>query len=258
MESIRATKIEYAAMKKTLYLSIILFISSCSKHYVVSSYNFEEKKLDKLAVRDEEMFQKIQPYKDSLDVEMNVVLAISDVVLSKSQPESDLGNLMCDLMLQQGLEYYGSPIDFSIMNYGGIRIPSLPAGNITYGNVIELMPFENRLGVMKLRGDSLLLFFNHMAAKGGWPVSNAKYSIKGGSAVDIQIAGYPLNLNKEYVFVTSDYLLQGGDNCTMLQNTTYTDLKKTVREALVEGLQSMSKKGLHINNQKEGRVLKVN
>lgn len=248
----------FTKLKSHFLFFVLLLLSSCSKHYVLTSYHFEEKKIDRTIISNEDISKLIQPYKDSLDIEMNVVLAVSDVALTKSQPESDLGNMMCDLMLKKGIEYYGMPIDFSLMNYGGIRIPSLPIGNITYGKVIELMPFENRLGVMKIRGDSLQVLFNHMAAKGGWPVSNARYVINGKLAEQISIAGKPIELDKEYVFVTSDYLLQGGDNCTMLQNTPYTDLKKTVRDALIEGMKSMSLNAEHINTQKEGRVSKKN
>jgi 2',3'-cyclic-nucleotide 2'-phosphodiesterase (5'-nucleotidase family) len=242
---------------KNIFLSLLLFASSCTRHYTPAQYQFEEKRITAQAPRDEQLWNKIQPYKDSLDKEMNVVLAVSDTILTKSQPESDLGNFMCDLMLKKSRDYYGKPIDFAFLNNGGIRLPNLPKGNITLGTIMELMPFENRLGVILVKGIVLDTLFNYMASKGGWQVSNARYKIKDSKAVDIEIAGAPLLPDKTYTVVASDYLLQGGDNCTMLKNIPYLDLKKTLRDALIEGLQEMNLRNEHVTSILDGRVTTV-
>ena len=88
-------------MKKFFPFLFLFVLTACSKNFVATSYQFEEKKLVPNSARDETMAAYIQPYKDSLDKEMNVVLAVSDVALNKSQPESDLGNMMCDLLLKK-------------------------------------------------------------------------------------------------------------------------------------------------------------
>ncbi|MES2621744.1 MAG: 5'-nucleotidase, partial [Bacteroidota bacterium] len=235
-------------MKHIFSLLFLFAVSSCSKDFVPTQYQFEEKKINASEKFDAETWAKILPYKDSLDKEMNVVLAVSDTILTKSTPESDLGNFMCDLILKKSRDYYGRPIDFTFLNNGGIRIPNLPKGNITLGKIIELMPFENRLGVVDIKGIVLDTLFNHMASKGGWQVSGASYKIKNGKAFEIKIQEAPLDLDKTYIVVSSDYLLQGGDNCTMLQSIPYVDLKKTLRDALIEGLKEMTAKGEHIKS----------
>lgn len=224
---------------------------------MATQYTFAEQNINGAPGKDETIAGIIKPYKDSLDKQMNVVLAISDTILTRAQPESDLGNLMCDLILKKSEDYSGQKIDFTFLNYGGIRLPNLPKGNITLGNIIELMPFENLIDVMQVSGKTLDTLFNHMAARGGWQVSGARYTIKGGRAVNVFINGQPLDINKEYTMAVSDYLAQGGDNCSMLTYVPRTIYKKSLRDALIDGLIEMNQRGEHINSIIDGRVSKA-
>ncbi len=236
-----------------LFLSLLL-LSSCTKHFVATQYRFEQKKITADSPKDERLWEQIIPYKDSLDKEMNVMLGVSDTILTKSLPESDLGNFICDLILKKSKDYFQQHIDFTFLNNGGIRLPNLPKGNITLGKMIELMPFENRVVLMTLSGKTVDTLFNYMASKGGWQVSGARYKIKNGKAFEVEIGGVSLDLNKNYVVAVSDYLAQGGDNCMMLKGIAYEDSKKPLRDALVEGLKEMTERGEYIKSVIDGRV----
>lgn len=233
-------------------------LSSCTKHYVVTQYKFEEKRLNPYSPSDENITRIIQPYKDSLDKEMNVVLAVSDTILTKSIPESDLGNLMCDLILKKSRDYCNCQVDFTFLNNGGIRLPNLPKGNITLGKVIELMPFENMIDIMIVSGKTLDTLFNYMATKGGWQISGARYKFNNEKTFEVFIQGTPLNLDRNYTIAVSDYLAQGGDNCTMLSYLPKTILSKSIRDAIIDGLKEISAKDEHVKSIIDGRVLKVN
>lgn len=241
-------------MKNIFLLSLLLGFSSCAKHFVATQYSFQQEHLKPGSSVDERLSGIIKPYKDSLDKEMNVVLAISDTILTKSVPESDLGNLMCDLVLRKSKDYSGQNVDFTFLNNGGIRLPNLPKGNITLGKIIELMPFENLIDIMQVNGKTLDTLFNYMASKGGWQISGARYKIKDGKAKEITIQGIPLDLNTTYIIAVSDYLAQGGDNCTMLSHLPKTILSKSLRDAIVDGLKEMSLKREHIKSVIDGRV----
>ena len=241
-------------MRNYLIAFLLLFASSCNKHYVPAQYQFTEKKITAQGPRDEKIWREILPYKDSLDKEMNIVLAVSDTILTKSTPESDLGNMMCDLILKKSRDYSGQNIDFTFLNNGGIRIPNLPKGDITLGKIIELMPFENLIDIMIVNGKTLDTLFNYMASKGGWQVSGVRYIIKGGKAIEVYIHGAPLDLNKNYTMAVSDYLAQGGDNCTMLSYLPKTILSKNLRDALIDGLKEMNARGEHIKSIIDRRV----
>jgi 5'-nucleotidase len=64
-------------------------------------------------------------------------------------PESPLGNLFTDAMLEM------TDADIAIHNvWGGIRA-ELPAGEVTYGDVYRVMPFDNRVAIVELTGADL-------------------------------------------------------------------------------------------------------
>jgi 2',3'-cyclic-nucleotide 2'-phosphodiesterase (5'-nucleotidase family) len=244
-------------MKRNYVFLLLVALAACSRQLVATGYKYEEKKILATAPSNKVIDSIVQPYKQALDKDMNIVLGYADVALTKKQPESDLGNFMCDLILKKSCDYYKDKVDFTFLNHGGIRLPSLPKGEITLGKMIELMPFENRIVIMELDGITLDSLFNHMAAKGGWHVSGATYKIKEGKAYNITIQNQPLQSRGLYVVAVSDYLAQGGDNCTMLKGKPYLDTKKTLRDALVEGLKEMTARGEHIKSVLDGRVQKI-
>jgi 2',3'-cyclic-nucleotide 2'-phosphodiesterase (5'-nucleotidase family) len=67
----------------------------------------------------------------------------------RSRPESPLGNLVTDAVLQM------NDADISIHNvWGGIRA-ELPEGELTYGDVFRMFPFDNRVSIIELTGAEL-------------------------------------------------------------------------------------------------------
>ncbi len=240
---------------KNIFLLLVFFAtSSCTKHFVATEYKYSEERLNPNSPSDEKISAIIAPYKDSLDKEMNIVLVVSDTILSKATPESDLGNLICGLVLKKSEDYCKCKIDFTFLNTGGIRLPNLPKGNVTLGKAYELMPFDNLIDIMQVNGKTLDTLFNFMANKGGWPIQGARYKIKNKKAIDVFIQNEPLDLNKEYTIAVSDYLAMGGDNCTMLSYLPKTVMKKNLRDAIIEGMKEMNVRGEHIKSVIDGRV----
>ena len=67
----------------------------------------------------------------------------------RGNPESTLGNLFTDALLET------SEVDVVIHNVAGGLRQDLPAGELTFGDVYQLSPFENRLVVLTLSGAEL-------------------------------------------------------------------------------------------------------
>ncbi len=88
---------------------------------------------------------------------MDVVLAYSPEIMDKSKGEwqTTIGNLMAEMTLEMGNPVFakrtGHNIDICLLNHGGIRA-ALPKGNITTRTAFEIMPFENSLIVVELKG----------------------------------------------------------------------------------------------------------
>ena len=196
-------------------------------------------------------------YRDSVSRSMNVVIGFSLGGLTKQQPESGLGNFMADAVRIMGQKVFKQPVDAAFINYGGIR-SYLPKGNVTLGNIFELMPFDNILVLQKVRGDSLQSFLNHIAGRNGWPISGITMGISNKKAVNVLIDGRSLYADSIYTIANSDYVANGGDNTTMLKIFPQLSKGYLVRDALVAYVRLLTEQGKPIDAKPEKRIVYAN
>jgi len=236
-----------------LVLLTVGLLQACSSHYVQTNKqaSLTRIKSDSLHLYDSTTHYFIASYKKQLDEQMNIVIGSTQTTLLKERPEGTLGNLIADAAVWYASKNYPKPIDVSVMNYGGIRIPSIQAGNITAGKIYELMPFDNMLDVLEISGQTLNDLLQLVAANGGWPVAGMQMTISNNKAIDIMIGGAPLELDKTYTLITSDYIANGGDNAFMLKNyTKRTGLNYKLRDAILDYVKSAGQ----LNMQNNGRI----
>lgn len=237
-----------------LFATVTLsFLSGCRSKMVLSS---SEKTLYPVTAdqpKDSAILAYYLPYKAHLDSQMNKVVAVSAIEIVKGRPEGPLNNLMADAMYSTG-KLNNIPFDVAYTNYGGLRIP-LPKGDIPLYKVFELMPFENLITTVKFSGADMQAFFDYVAAGGGDPVSGATFKIKDKKAAGVMINGQPLDVNKEYTLLTSDYMANGGDGGEIFFKATG---KKTyeikLRDALLIYLEQQTKVGKILNPVNDGRI----
>jgi 5'-nucleotidase/UDP-sugar diphosphatase len=141
--------------------------------------------------------------------------------------ETALGNLVTDANVWYFKTVYNQAIDFAFHNGGNIR-SALPKGPITQESVLTLLPFENYLFVVSLKGSDIIELFNFIGTipqgAGGFPQFSreVRYTIDKsagqdrGIVKDLTIGGVPVDPAKTYRFCTNDYLLGGGDGYTAL------------------------------------------
>lgn len=231
----------------------VAFLFACNPVYRASSVQYKDYQVHNLQ-KDSFLQVMLQPYAESVNSSMNAVIAQLAVDIDKRQPESTLGNLMADAMKVIGEKYYKTTIDASLVNYGGIRIPSVKAGAITRGKVFEMMPFDNIIVLQKLKGTVLKEFLDHVAGRGGWPVSGITMQIKNKKAENIMIGGKALDLNAVYTIANSDYVANGGDDCAMLRAVPQLNNGFLFRDALIEYFTSFEKEGKFISMTIQNRV----
>lgn len=197
----------------------------------------------------------IDPYRDKLQEEMDQIIGYSVITMHKAKPEGTLCNWFADTQKVQAEKYSNLNIDISIMNYGGIRIPSLEKGAITKGKMFEIMPFDNTIVVLDIPGTIAKKLFDRMAADGGWPVNNGvSYKIKNGKAESIWINGHLLDANKIYKLCLPNFIADGGGNCFFLLECKRTETGHLLRDALIDYIVHQHKEGKEITSQLEGRV----
>lgn len=165
---------------------------------------------------DEEFVKFIAPYKQKLDQEMNQKISHTNVDLTKQGDNSNLGNLLADYTLEGGDEWtrvhLKQNVDAALINIGGIRT-TIGKGDIMLKNVFEVMPFENELIIVKMKGADLPGLFEYYAEhQVNNPVSHLYIETKNGQLTKSLINGKAVEPNKDYYIATSDYLALGGDN----------------------------------------------
>ena len=200
--------------------------------------------------QDEEAEAFIATVKAQYEETLNQVVATTAVDLTTKDPatgeravrtaETNLGDLCADA--------YRTVLgaDIAIVNGGGVRA-DIPAGDITYGQILSVHPFGNMACLMEVTGQQVLDALE-MASRdvpnecGGFlQVSGLSYEINVGVAStvvlddknnfvevagerrvqNVLVDGQPIDPEATYTLASHNYMLKsGGDGINMFQNDT--------------------------------------
>ena len=235
---------KYNGFLKLFVIFLTLFlISSCSKNnYNLTKIEGKQVPVTENAGETSEIENFIKPYRDHINQDLDNVLAYCPETLDKSTGkwQTGIGSLMADVCVQRGNIVFNArekkDIDLCLLNHGGIRA-ILPKGNITTRSAFEIMPFENSLVVMALKGEQILEIAAYIIKeKKPQPLSGMTFTItKDNKAKNIMIQGKPLDLNRTYYVATNDYLANGGDSMTFFAKSTQKfDLNYKLRDVLID------------------------
>jgi 5'-nucleotidase len=129
----------------------------------------------------------------------------------RSRPESILGNLMTDAVLE------ASDADISIHNvYGGIRA-ELPEGELTYGSVFRMFPFDNRIAIVEMTGHDVRRIIEKQAHSENRPAGFSGMQVFVSCIADqmsirmLRPDGIEIDDDDTLRVVANDFLLLGGD-----------------------------------------------
>lgn len=238
----------------TFILFLLVIFSSCHTTYQSETLAYKTYQINEANQKDTALIVLLGPYKDSVNKSMDEVVGYAEKTMDKKQPESELGNFLADAYFTMAEEKYHIKADVSFLNYGGIRLRQLPKGDVTKGTVFELMPFDNLLILQKMKGSVLQQFLDHIASLGGWPLSGLTMQIKDKKAVNVIIDGNPLDPDKIYTTVNSDYVANGGDNSDMLRNIPQIKNGYLMRDAIFDYIKKLKDEGKNITANIENRV----
>ncbi len=139
--------------------------------------------------------------------------------------ECAMGNLITDAMLARVKD---QGIDVAIQNSGGIRA-SIDAGEVTMGEVLTVLPFQNTLSTFQVTGATLVAALEngvsqHEEGAGRFPqVSGMSFAFDvsqpaGSRVSDVMIGGAPVDPEKLYGVVSNNYVRNGGDGYDMFKD----------------------------------------
>ena len=166
-----------------IYSALLLLLLGCGTQQI-REYQSENTEISSI-YSSNELDTLIQPYKDEMDESMNRVIGTAEVNLENGDPESTLGNFAADVVYEAGVQYGKSTKSigpdamkrtFCMLNFGGLRAP-INQGTITVGNVFELMPFDNTLTIVRLKGEEMKELLAYVMEAHGQPISGAKMQL---------------------------------------------------------------------------------
>lgn len=244
-------------MAKILFypLLISIFLSlSCHTSYKAGSVQYSNYKIQR-AAGNTSLASVIKPYSDSVNKLMNAVIGYNETLLERKRPVNPLGYFITDAYLEMAKLKVNDKVDVAFMNSGGVRLPDLPAGAITQGKLFELMPFDNLMVQIKMKGNVLKQYLDTLAASEGIIQSGMTMRVVNKTAQQVMVSGKPIDANAEYTIVHSDYV---AINSAFLKNMDRTTNGYLLRDAIIDYVKLLNSSGRKITVTNIDRVSYVN
>lgn len=201
----------------------------------------------------------LAPYSATVDSMMSPVVGRTARYMEAHRPESTLSNLLADILLWGG-QRFDETLDFAVYNMGGIRA-ALPEGKITFGDVLDVAPFENKICFLTLTGDDVKVLFEQMAAAGGEGVSRGVNLVisKDGRLISALVGGRELKADAKYRIATLDYLAMGNDGLVAFKKkydvVSPQATENNVRFIIQDYFRNICRNGTAVDSKVEGRIV---
>lgn len=181
---------------------------------------------------DPALLALLQPYQEKGRAALDAVVGESDGVLNGKRDDvrakpTNMGVFIATVMMQK------ARADLAIMNSGGVR-DSMPAGMLTYKDVLKVQPFGNMLSVVELKGSELSAYLEAAmkmgAGSGAFPqFAGVRIVSEGGKLISARIGGAAIDPAKTYRLALNNFQANGGDGYPKLSthpgyvNTGFVD-----------------------------------
>lgn len=172
----------------------------------------------------------------------------------RTQPDLPLANMMTDALREGARKHFKRPVDFAMLNYGGIRCP-LPEGPVTLEDIESMFPFKNYLVLVRMKGSDVRSMFEKLAGtKAFIGISGAAVHIVDHQLKEVMIGGKPLEDKSFYNVATIDFLLLGGDNVVMIPSQLWSSTV-LVKDVVLDYVSSVEASGQLLDAASDGRVI---
>ena len=229
-------------MRFTLLLILLNFLIFSSCKVQLSEIKGKQIAVTDSTAIDAEIESFITPYREHIKKDLDSILAYSPKTYSKKDGELNtaIGNLMADIVYSEGNPVFnkktGNTIDAVVLNHGGIR-SIISEGPITARTAYEVMPFENKIVVIGLKGSKITKITDFMkSSKRAHPIAGLNIVLdKDYHVFSATIKGKEIETDKVYYIATSDYLYNSGDNMYFFKpNESVTHIDYKIRNAMID------------------------
>lgn len=164
--------------------------------------------------------------RDLAQVIGRTTVALDARSLENRTRETNVGNLITDAFRK------ATSADVALMNGGSIRADSIISpGRLTKRDLLEIIPFKNKVLKLELNGAALRTMLEHGVARsaedsqpGRFPqVSGIRFTFDAGRppgsrVLEVTVNGVPLDDKKKYSLATTNFLADGGDGYDILKS----------------------------------------
>lgn len=212
--------------------------------------------IDATSPEDPEMAAEVQRIVAEADDALDEQVGTSTRELSAwreliRRGEAPFGNFVADLARAITLT------DVALFNGGSFRA-NIPAGPVTLKSIYQAFPFRNELVTGTMTGTQLLAALEQSAAldpadnPGGFlQVSGLRYVIEGGRLAGATADGAPIDPDRRYRVVTSDFLAAGGDGYAMIKAMDDQVMTgRLISDMVIEGFRT----GSPVDPRTDGRI----
>lgn len=225
-----------------LFLTIQLYIACGTAGMYNTRIEAVKIGINATSPQDNSVENYISPYRDSIATDLSTVLAYAPETFDKSKGKwnTTIGNMLAEATFQKADKLFYAKeklhVDICMLNHGGIR-SIIPKGPVTLQTAFEIMPFENSVKVVALKGTQIREMAAYIAREGRpHPLAGITISLDpNGQPVAIAIQDKPLDDTKTYYIASIDYLIGGGDNMAFFAtNEGVYDLEYKLRDLYID------------------------
>lgn len=163
----------------------------------------------------------LEPFQTKGQARLAVPVGSADGVLDgdrdrvRKQP-TNLGTLVARAMMER------TNANLALVNSGGVR-DSLPAGQISYRDVLKVQPFGNTVAVIEMTGEELQKFLEIAArmtpGSGAFPqTAGVQMRIENNQLKQVSVGGQPIDPQRRYKLAVTNFTATGGDGYPRMTN----------------------------------------
>lgn len=230
-------------MQRFIFCFICLALFSCHRNYYTSKIEGQRLEINYSIKADSVIDDFIQPYRTHINISLDSILSYAPETYSKKDGDLNtaIGNLMADAVYAESNpifnKRYSKNIDFALLNHGGIR-SVISMGDVTKRTAFEVMPFENAVVVVALKGSQIQKMIAYLSrAKRAHPISKQLQITFDNSykPISVMLKGEAISNQKTYYVATNDYLYNGGDKMDFFKpNEGVFILDYKIRNVLID------------------------
>ena len=241
-------------------LASLLIVSCAPKHFQLTGIERTRVIVDSRYDQnpDEAAVKFLEPYKRVNDSIMGPIVGTVAHNMHATRPESDLSNLLADILVWAGKDYGENPV-MGVYNMGGIRA-DLTKGKVTYGDVLDVAPFENKICFITLTGEQMLKLYGQIAHRGGEGVSHGVEIVtnEDGKLLLAKLHGKDIDPKADYRIATINYLIEGNDGMPALKEgrdiIAPAEKSNNTRFLIMNYFKDHQSRGLEVDSKVEGRI----